>query len=257
MGESLTRTPSTQTATSVGEKMLDVLSAAVVGARFADVVAQTGLPKATVHRILHQLVDLDFLVRDPSDRFAAGPAMLGLAGRTLNSLDVATVAHPVAVDLAREVDCTIHVGAESGEEVVYLVRQDASKPYRMRSRVGSSMAMHSSGMGKAILATWPRERVIEYAHSTGLPSRTVHTITDLDSLLAELDEISRTGYALDLGENEGGTVCVAVGIADTFGRVSYALSISTIELEYAGRTISELAPHARAAAAEIARRLGR
>lgn len=243
-------------ATSAGEKLLDVLAAAVGGERFSDIVARTGLPKATVHRVLRQLQELDYVVRDPSDRFSAGPRMLGLAGRTLDGLDIVTIAQPVAVELAREVDSTVHIGAEANDEIVYLVRQDASKPYRMRSRVGASMPMHSSGMGKAILATWPRERVVEYAERTGLPARTDRTITSLAALLDDLEQTRARGFALDLGENEVGTVCVAVAFADPFGRISHALSISTIELERPGRSIADLAASAVSAAAELTRRLG-
>lgn len=244
-------------AASVGEKTLQVLAAAVGVSRFADVVATTGLPKATVHRILQQLVDLDYLVRDPEGRYAAGPRMLGLASHTLGSLDISAVAQPVAAELAAAVDCTVHVGAQATDEVVYLVRQDASKPYRMRSRVGSAMPMHSSGMGKYMLSTWPTERVLAYAERTGLPARTERTLTETSALLAELERIRNDGFALDLGENEVGTVCVAVGVTDAFGRISHAISISSIELEHPERSISNFAPQAGAAAAEISRRLGR
>lgn len=248
---------STHLVAGVGEKTLAVLAAAVAGSRFADVVASTGLPKATVHRILHQLAELDYLARDPADRYAAGPRMLGLAGRTFAGLDVATLAQPVAAELARSVDCTIHIGAEATDEIVYLVRQDATKPYRMRSRVGSTMPMHSSGMGKFILSKWATERVVAYAKRTGLPPRTNRTITQLDALLGELESIRSDGFSLDLGENEVGTVCVAVGIADSFGKFTHALSISSIELEHPGRSISEFSQAAGDAAAEISRRLGR
>jgi DNA-binding IclR family transcriptional regulator len=126
----------------------------------------------------------------------------------------------------------------------------------MRSRVGSAFPMHSTGMGKAVLAGWSDEQVAAHAARTGLPARTPDTITELDGLREELARVRANGYALDLGENEVGTVCVSAPIYDHAGRITHALSISSIALEHPGRSIEQLAGPAIAAADEISRRLG-
>jgi DNA-binding IclR family transcriptional regulator len=140
--------------------------------------------------------------------------------------------------------------------MVYVIRTDSSKPYRMRSRVGLAIPLHSTGMGKAVMAFWPDDRVDAYAARTGLPARTDLTITDLGQLRDALADVRATGYALDLGENEPGTVCVSAPIYDHTGEVSHGLSVSSIALEHPGRSIEELAPQAIAAANEISRSLG-
>lgn len=238
------------------QKTLGVLEAALLNERFTDIVAETGLPKSTVHRILATLVTEAFIVGDAEHGFRAGPRFMTLAGRAISSLDISEIAQPVVDRLVMAVDCTVHVGIVSGDEMVYVIRTDSSKPYRMRSRVGLSIPMHSTGMGKVALSAWSADDVAALAERTGLPARTDTTITDLGLLQEELARIRARGYALDLGENEVGTVCVSAAIRDHTGRVTHGLSISSIALEHPGQSIEEMAPFAIAAAEEISQLLG-
>jgi DNA-binding IclR family transcriptional regulator len=241
---------------SAGEKTLAVLSAALEHSRFSDIVAATGLAKATVHRVLATLVSADFVAGDGEHGYRAGPALLSLSGRALASVDITDVAAPIVDRLVAEVDCTVHVGVATDSEIVYLIRRDASKPYQMKSRVGHGMPLHCTGMGKAVMASWPEERVADLVSRVGLPARTPQTITTLDALRAELARVRARGFATDLGENEFGTVCVSAGIRDHTGAVTHGLSISSIELEHPGTSIEQFADAAIAAAAEISRLVG-
>lgn len=254
MLEQIDRSPAPTAGAS--EKTLRVLSAALANPRFTDIVAEAGLAKATVHRILATLVDQEFIAGDADAGYRAGANLLALAGRALASVDISQIAQPVVDRLVAEVGCTVHVGVAADTEMVYVIRADASKPYRMRSRVGLGIPMHSSGMGKAVMAGWPPERVEDLVARVGLPARTEQTITTLEALAAELDAVRGRGYSLDLGENEVGTVCVSAAIHDHTGAVAYGISISSIALEHPGRTIEELAPFAIRAADEISRELG-
>lgn len=238
-------------------KTLLVMEAAVHNRRFTDIVEATQLSKSTVHRILGDLVGEGFIEGDASSGFRAGHRLLKLSGRALTTMDIGTVGEPVVEELVRDVDCTVHVGVASGDEMVYVIRKDApNKPYRMRSRVGLAIPMHTSGMGKVTLAHWSDADVRGYAERTGLPSRTPTSLTSLDALQASLAQIRDQGFALDLGENEVGTVCVSAPIADHTGRVTHGLSISSIALEHPGDSIKTLAPRAVQAAQEISRLLG-
>lgn len=243
-------------AVGASQKTLVVLEAALLNERFTDIVDAAGLPKSTVHRILASLVEEGFVTGDAESGYRAGARFMTLAGRALSALDISQLAQPIVDELVASVDCTVHVGAVTGDEMVYIIRTDSSKPYRMRSRVGLAIPLHSTGMGKAALAHWEPERVAAYAERTGLPARTDATITDIDTLAAVLAEIRAKGYALDLGENEVGTVCVSAPIFDHAGRATHGLSISSLALAHPDRTIEELAPDAIAAAGAISRLLG-
>lgn len=235
---------------------MSVLEAALTNERFADIAEQTGLTKTTVHRILSTLLNQDFISGDAKLGYHPGPRFLKLAGHALGSVDISSLAQPFVDALVADVDCTVHVGVAAGDEMVYVIRTDSSKPYRMRSRVGLSLPMHSSGMGKVVLSGWLDEEIVHLAQRTGLPARTGATITDVDGLLEDIRETRVRGYALDLGENEDGTVCVSAPIYDHTNRVTHGLSVSSIALEHPGRSIESLAPAAVATARKISRQMG-
>ena len=242
--------------TGASHKVLRVLEAALLHPRFTDIVDESGLPKSTVHRILSSLVEEGYVSGDAENGYRAGRRFMSLAGLVLGAADITTAARDVVDRLVRDVDCTIHVGALSGDEMVYVIREDSSKPYRMKSRVGLSIPLHSSGMGKAVLGEWSDADLRGYTERTGLPARTDATITNVDGLLAAAAEVRERGYALDLSENEVGTVCVSAAIHDYTGRATHGISISSIALEHPGDTSAAFAPQAMAAAAEISALLG-
>lgn len=241
---------------NANSKTLRVLEVALLTSRFTDIVDETGLPKSTVHRILAALIDEGFVSGDAEHGYRPGHRFMSLAGQVMASVDISQIAAPVVDRLVAEVDCTVHVGALSGDEIVYVIRTDSSKPYRMRSRVGLSLPLHPTGMGKAVMASWDDDRVADYAERTGLPARTPATVTSLGRLYEVLADVRRAGYALDLGENELGTVCVSAPIYDSTGQATHGLSISSILVEHPDRTIEQFAPQAIAAADEISRLLG-
>ncbi|MGO1768376.1 MAG: IclR family transcriptional regulator [Microbacterium sp.] len=238
------------------QKTLRVLEAAILNERFTDIVADAGLPKSTVHRILSSLAEEDFIAGDAEHGYRPGHRFMALAGHSLARIDISTIAQPFVDQLVADVDCTIHVGVAAGDEMVYIIRTDSSKPYRMRSRVGLAIPMHSTGMGKVVLAGWNDDQVAAYAERTGLPPRTPDTITDLGVLRDELARVRENGYSLDLSENEVGTVCVSAPIRDHTGRVTHGLSVSSIALEHPDRTIEQFAGPATATADAISRAIG-
>ena len=247
--------PSAGTA-SASEKTLLVLEAALNHSRFTEVVEATGLAKATTHRILATLVDAGFITVGPDGSYLPGPKILSLAGRALQRIDISAIAQPFVDELVEKVHCTVHVGVVNGDEIVYLIRSDSDKPYQMPSRVGHAIPMHSSGIGKVVLAGYTDEGIDRFAARAGLPYRTEHTLTTVEALRAEIGTVRRLGYALDREENVPGVACVAAPIRDHTGTVKYGLSISTLTLEHSLEQVEEMASLAIEAADKISGALG-
>ncbi|GAB3563061.1 IclR family transcriptional regulator [Spelaeicoccus albus] len=242
--------------TSAADKTLLVLDAALTNSRFTDVVDVTGLAKATVHRITSTLVSHGFVALADDGTYLPGPKALSLAGAALERIDISALAAPIIADLVAATGCTVHVGALNGDEVIYVARRDSDKPYRMPSRVGKAIALHSTGIGKAILATFDPAEFDRIVGHAGLPARTPNTITGKARLSREIAAVRKRGYAIDNEENEPGIRCVAAGIKDHTGQTNFGISISTLTLEHTVDQVAAMAPQAIEAAARISRALG-
>ncbi|QFZ19554.1 IclR family transcriptional regulator [Saccharothrix syringae] len=239
---------------SAAEKTLSVLEALADHSRIADIADASGLPKPTVHRILQTLVQRGFARSDGRGGYLGGPRILSLAGRFLQRLDLAEHVRPTLRALQERTGWTVHLALLSGDEAVYVVKLEGTRPYHLASRVGMSLRLHCTSIGKAILAAMPDDEVRALAGRAGLPARTPNTITDPDDLLLELADVRARGYAEDREENEAGVRAVGAAVFNHTGEVVGAVSAaSLVEFAEAPRELPDLVVRA---AAEVSRALG-
>lgn len=241
---------------NASEKTIVVLEAALTNRRFTDVVAATGLARTSVHRILRTLSERGYLAVDEDGEYLPGPRALAVAARAFERVDISRLVQPVIAALVGRTDCTVHVGALVGEEVIYVARGESRKPYRMPSRIGRAIALHSTSMGKALLAGGPDDQLQRYLQSPGLLPRTPHTIIDRRNFRAELKRVQEAGFAVDDEENEPGIRCVGAAIFDHTGTASYAISVSTLALEHSLESLGRFAEPVLEAAGQISEMLG-
>jgi DNA-binding IclR family transcriptional regulator len=239
---------------SAADKTLEVLEALAEHSRVSDIAKSTALPKPTVHRILQTLVRHGFARTDGQGEYVGGPRILSLAGRFLQRLDIADQVRPVLRALQESTGWTVHLALLSGDEAVYAAKIEGAKPYTLASRVGMSLRLHCTSIGKAILATLPDDEVRALVRRAGMPARTEHTLTDEDALLADLAEVRRRGYAEDHEENEAGVCAVGAAVFDHTGSVFGAVSAAA--LVYQAEPAGERGALVVGAAAEVSRALG-
>jgi IclR family acetate operon transcriptional repressor len=239
---------------SAADKTLEVLEALADHSRVADIAKSTVLPKPTVHRILQTLVRHGFARSDGQGEYIGGPRILSLAGRFLQRLDIAEQVRPILRDLQERSGWTVHLALLSGDEAVYAAKLEDAKPYTLASRVGMSLRLHCTSIGKAILATMPDAEVRALLARTGMPARTEHTLIDEESLLADLAEVRRRGYAEDHEENEAGVRAVGAAVFDHTGEVLGAVSAAA--LIYQDDPLAERGDLVVAAAKKVSQALG-
>ena len=184
-----------------------------------DVVAAVSLPKATVHRILTQLVEGGLLRRLPGAGYGVG-ARLSRLGRDLITTDAGRPARRAI--LQRLVDTlgeTCNFTMLDGAEIIYLDRVETASPLRVNLQPGSRVPAHCSASGKPLLAHMAPAQYTRLAGQLLLTRFTARTITDQAALAAELARIRDCGYSVDDEEYLEGLVCVAVPVADEQQRV--------------------------------------
>jgi IclR family transcriptional regulator, acetate operon repressor len=252
---------STQTSVDRGvlDRFLDVMEAIVAGApetSLEEIAGLTSLPKPTAHRILAGLSRRGYVVALGRGLYAPGAQLLMLLGRAHSSLGYPRVARPYLLRLQHVAHRTIHFGLLVGGEVVYIDKLEKDRPDRMASVVGMRLPLHSTAIGKVILAHLPvatRESMLDVAPLTQF---TVHTITDRAHLQSEIALIASQGFALDNEENEDGIRCVGAPIFCHRGDVVGAISVTAPAFQLSRAHAEQLAPEVMATAANISEALG-
>ena len=110
---------------------------------------------------------------------------------------------------------------------------------------------HCTALGKAFMAQWdaPMRRTVY--RLCGLPRQTPLTITDIDTLEAQLSQFQAQGYALDVGENEVGVNGIARAIVNGMGDVAAAISVAGHSNRLTEDVMEQIAPDVIAAANAI------
>lgn len=210
------------------DRLVRLLDAVAAGpATLSELAGQAGLSEATALRYLTSLVGHGMLERDPRTRhyrvamrmFVLGRAALG--GRDF--LSVAGDAMTRLVDLLGE---TANLGARAGNELVIVHAVESRQPIRKGAAIGERDFWHSSGLGKAILATLPPGEVRDLCERAPFTPFTRRTVTGVEDLLRELERVRERGHAVDDEESAEGLRCVAAPVRDRSGTARYALSVS-------------------------------
>jgi DNA-binding IclR family transcriptional regulator len=177
----------------------------------AVVTHYTGLPKATVHRLLHLLVT-HRLVRRCGQDYLLGDRPVHWASyrHPLSRPPAREVIMPHLVELHDRVRLATAVGVLDGESVTYLEwlcdhRQTREvAPFR-------GLPAHATACGKALLAFDP-PAVARLLSTPSLTAFTATTITTPDQLVAELCEIHGTGIAVSREALQIGLCALAVPV---------------------------------------------
>jgi IclR family transcriptional regulator, acetate operon repressor len=217
----------------------------------AEMTRRTGIPKATVHRLVGELLQLGML------EGGHGLYRLGMRAFELGQLvplqrDLRDAALPFMQDLFEAAHETAHLAVLDGTEVLYLEKISGHRRVRAGSRVGGRLPAHCTAVGKAILAV-SRPDIVEAVLAAGLVPRTAFSITNANVLCRQLARAAREGVAFEREESDLGVTCVAAPVSGYGHRVVAAISItgpvSRLQPE-------RFAPTVRLAALMLSRRLG-
>ena len=125
----------------------------------------------------------------------------------------------------------------------------------MVSEIGTTSAMHSTALGKAMLAHFTETAMERVLLTPGSLHRKHHDRADL--IRRELRTIRERGFALDDGENEVGVRCIGAPVFDHLGQLVAALSIAGDQVTRITRERADnLAAALIEAATELSRRCG-
>lgn len=239
-------------------KALQVLDYVVQQGRdvtLTETVRELGLPKTTVFRYLQTLSAAHMLEYDlKRDRYRSGPRFRELAGIDRQRHELKSLAHPEMCDLLERFNETVNLAIRDDHDVVYLDLAEPARPSKAQVRVGHRHPVHSTSLGKAILAFLPEGDGAAIWDGAFEPL-TMHTLTDAGRLRRQIQDVRRSGYAMDVGENEDGYICVGVPILDRVGYPVAAMSISAPQSRMRPDTAAQAAEHLRGAAGRISARL--
>lgn len=202
--------------------LLETIAAAGGVCSLSGLARESGLPLSSIHRLVRTLVDLGYVRQESTRQYALGPRLIRLAEASSNV--IAIWAKPHLARLAVDLGESANLAMLDATEIVYIGQAQSRRSVRMFTEVGRRVLPHCTAVGKAIMAEMAEEEVRRILSRTGMPRSTASTITEPDTLVAQLAEIRDRKYAVDEGENEEGVRCVAAAVPIDTWRLAISVS---------------------------------
>jgi IclR family acetate operon transcriptional repressor len=244
------------TALQRGLRLLQLFSESPQGLAAKQVAVRSRLPVSTVHRFLANLEASSFLNYGGDGVYHLGIACFAIGQAALGQLDIRRVSLPYLQELNRRTRETVHLTVRHGLSAVYVEKLDSPEQLRIHSRIGASVPLYCTAVGKVMLAHMPDDERRTILPRLGLRRLTPNTVGNIQELEAELYRVRKNGYACDLEEHEPHIRCVAAPIWDHAGSVNASLSITAPVVRMALTRLRQLAPLIQAAGLQISRELG-
>ncbi|MFB6091816.1 MAG: IclR family transcriptional regulator [Haloquadratum sp.] len=197
---------------------------ALDGATVTELADTLDMSKSSAHNYLRTLEHEGYVV-ESGRTYQVGLRFLDLGGYARSRERLYAVARPEIERLAETTGECANLLVEQHGLGVFLARERGDDAVNLDSYTGESIHLHTTALGKTILAYLPRDRVDAIVDRHGLPAKTDRTITDRADLFETLDEIRERECAYDREERITGLNCVAVPVRSD-GDIAGALSVS-------------------------------
>ncbi len=217
-----------------------------------------GLHPSTAHRILNTMAEFGYVHQDGEKAYHLGLGALRLCDAAEEHLHLRSVSMSSLESLAQQTGELANLVVPRGNEVVYVAqaRGDRGQAVGMFTRIGAHAPLHSTAVGKCILAHLNKEDLDRYIQETELTPYTKHTITEPDRLHEELTSVREQGYAIDNREYDVGVRCVSSPIRDKKGKVVAAIGVSGSTGRLTLDRVPELSELVSETAASVSKELG-
>lgn len=227
------------------------------GLSLSEIAASSGLAASTAYRMLttletHGMVEFDKI----EQLWSIGVETYRMGSAFLRRRKLFDRARTVMQDLMEKTGETANLGVAEDDCVVFVSQVETHQAIRAFFRPGTRTSFHASGIGKAILAHLPAERVDAIVRKAGLDTYTPQTLSDAGALARDLTEIRKRGWSVDDEERYPGMRCVAAAIFNEFGEPVGGVSVSGPTVRVTPERLAEIGPLVRDAAAEVTRMIG-
>lgn len=215
------------------------------------------LPESTAYRLAATLCKKSVLTRSASGKgYELHASLLRLLGVVRAHIEIGTLALPSLQALARESEETSQLCLLQGNEAVCAEAVCSSNTIRFMPEKGRAVPLHTSALGRAVLAFLPETFLARYIRRPGLQVVTPHTVTDPRKFRAILAQIGAQGWAVSFQQNLLGARGVAVPLFDHQDKVVASLGISGPHPRFSDKRARSLVPSLLLHARSISRALG-
>ena len=216
-----------------------------------------GVSKSTAHGLVTTLVKRDFLQQEPTTRrYRLGVKIIHLGLFVVQHSQLGQAIHPWADMLCETYQEVVHIALLAGDVALVIQRFEPKTPHLLFPQSGSALPIHTTSVGKVLLAFSPPEIQKQLFKTVPLTRKTQYTLTNKVLLMKALKKIREQEFALDEEESLIGVTCAGAPIRDRSGKVVAAISLSGSKSRMEEKGFKEIIEAVRGTAMKISSAMG-
>jgi len=226
------------------------------GASAAELSRRAELPFSTTYRLLGSLTRDGFVDYEPDGRrYHLGLRIFQLGQRVSNHHGFAGTALPILRRVTEETGEATILSVRDGNHHLTVNKVDGPQTFRVTSDPGHLGALHTTSVGKALVAFADDATRGQLVEGLELEPSTEYSITDREAFRAEIELVRKRGFAVMDQENELGMRAVAVPVFNSQGHAFASLATAVPVFRMSVEALVALVPLLQSAAAELSARL--
>ncbi|MEI4483835.1 MULTISPECIES: IclR family transcriptional regulator [Phyllobacterium] len=206
----------------------------------SQVATAAGVDRSAAQRIVHSLLKLGMLTRDPEDRgYLPGLRVLDMTHDLLRLNPMLQRANPVMLELRRRVRERVDLSLFDDVRVVYALRMPSKHEIFSATIVGHAVPTYCTAGGIAILSLLPDEKVADIVKRSDLTPFTSHTIRTLDEVMVHVHATRERGHSVLCRQLLNHEVAIGAPIRDSSGAPIGAIHVAGSLQEWTAESFSD------------------
>jgi len=200
-------------------------------ASVTEVADALNIARSTAYDHLATLEEMGYVVRE-EEQYRLGLGFLRLGMKSKERLILPDIARPVIERLAKETEEIVRLFVKESNMTIIVEWEQGNRGVVTGGKVGTTLPFHWTAAGKAIMAHLSQREIEAIVDEKGLSGRTENTITELDELNTEIEEIRETGVAFNNEESIKGLLAVGcpIVVEDTvYGAISIGVPANRLD----------------------------
>lgn len=213
--------------------ILELVAESANGLTNSDISRRLKLPKSSASYILRVMENRGYLIRADGGKYRLGLKLMSLSRGQLAHVDVRQLAKPILERFLQKSHMSeAHLAVLDNGRAVYVEKVEAENSFiKMDIWVGHRLPVHTTAIGKILVADLPDEEIVKILELRGMERKTRHSITSKTKFLQEIGKVRKYGAAIDNEENSLSVRCLAAPIYNQKGEAIAALGTSATILQ--------------------------
>jgi len=185
------------------------------------------LERSTVHRIVSTMKNLGYLTQNPMNaKYSNSFRFFEIGNNVVKRLGLRQQCAPFLRELSEQTHEAVNLAILDGNMVIYIDKIESKSTIKVDLSVGKRFPPYCTGLGKALLAWLPDNRIDEILGAPPFRRFTPNTLTTRKAVKEELQKVRKNGFSVDDEEYVQGLLCIAAPVRGSSGEVIAALSVA-------------------------------